>query len=67
MNHKQAMLAVLTGAEEQITAREFFARTMRLMHETGDPEKVAMDCGLDPDQLIQRGENFNTTLMAVEP
>lgn len=64
---KDAMLAVLTGCGGQITAREFFARTMRLMNETGDPDQMARECGLEPDTLLRPGRTFTPTFRVVEP
>lgn len=63
---KDAMLAVLTGCGGLITAREFFARTMRLMNETGDPDQVARECGLEPDTLLRPGKAFTPTFRVIE-
>lgn len=61
MTHEEAMLAVLAGDNGPITARVFFARTMALLGETGDPERLARECGMEPGALLQAGESFRPT------
>lgn len=64
-DHAEVMKAVLQAAKEPISARELFARTMRLMGETGDPDEIARKCGFEPDDIVYRGENFSPAIKLV--
>jgi len=60
--HAEAMRAVLQATSGQITVREWFTRTMRLMNETGDADEIARKCGFEPDDIVRRGENFKSAI-----
>lgn len=39
-----------------ITAREFLARALLVMRQTGDPDVIARACGIDPQAPVPRGQ-----------
>jgi hypothetical protein len=62
-----AMRAVIQATTGPLTVRELFVRTMRIVGEGGDPDKVARLCGLEPDDLVYVGENFEPAIKLVGP
>lgn len=64
-SHAEVMRSVLQASKEPITVRELFVRTMRVMGETGDPDKVARLCGFEPDDIVSKGENFTPAIKLV--
>lgn len=63
--YAEVMRAVLQAAKKPITVRELFVRTMRLMGETGDPDKVARMCGFESDDIVSQGENFTPAIKVI--
>lgn len=60
--YQEAMRSVLQSEKGQITVRELFTRTMRLMNETGDADETARKLGLEPDDIVYYGENFQPAI-----
>jgi len=66
MKHADVMRSIIQASKSPLTVSEMFERTMRIMHETGDPDAISRACGFEPDDIVYKGENFTKAIRVLK-